>query len=310
MSKYPLANRAGIAQTIIKKAVGKDIPEEKLFKFLHGDINTIYKTLPKPSNEQSWETSGKRYVHLEETKFIAGHLIRNGCKPVNERALILSGTDPALACLPWVMSNVSYRFDAYEKDLNCWKFARKRISKETEKIKEKAPKNKKIELNLIYGDILDANKKYGVIDLDFCNNHLRTSSSRRKIIELIERVSPDKGPFILRTTLHVGRQSNSRESVTRNIDDFEESLRRGPVGYRIKAHNQSPYQSTLPMISLVWILERKEQLEQKESRSRISIVPEDRHISMIKKFNTWLSQEGEIKNEDTRRTKQGNENSA
>jgi hypothetical protein len=262
MNCYPLAHRAGIAKRTIQKVLGSGVTEKDLFSFIHGDVNLIYKTLPKPSGNQSWETTGKRFVHLEEARFVAKHFLRNAIRPKNQKALILSGTDPALACLPWIMSGIATRFVAYESNYEIYQQLKENLIREKLSVINRLPKRKRFELELVFGNILDEeDRKYGIIDLDFCNNRIRTWNSRAEILELVDEVSPLKGPFVLRTTLHVGRTNNSREDIERHIELFEKELRYPEdtfhQKYRIRASDRSPYQSVLPMISLVWILERK-----------------------------------------------------
>lgn len=263
MSNYPLASQAGITQAAIKNTLRKGITEKDLFQFLHGNINYLYETLPKPSYSQPWETSGKRYVHLEEARFVARHFLRNNIQPQNERALVLSGTDPCLACLPWIMSGIVTSFDAVEVSLDNYLIAKAKIKAEIKKIEEKIQPSKKIEFNLLWTDCFNIyGVKYSVIDLDFCNNQLRKIESRNKILHLLRKISPRKGPFIFRTTLHVGRPNNSKKDIENHIDSFERDLLTGRISniqYKIRAHDRSPYQSSLPMLSLIWILERREE---------------------------------------------------
>ncbi len=260
MNEFPIADKIGVTKKAIKKAISGGIKEETLLNFIHGDINNIYNSLPEPSGLQSWETSGKRYVHLEEARFVARHFLRNAVKPPTT-ALVLSGMDPALACLPWAMSGVATKFVAYEKDSMVYSLAWGRLGHELRKIQSRSLEHKLCTLNILSGDILKEKRLgFGVIDLDFCNNQLRTKDSREQIINLLDRVSPMKEPFVFRTTLHLGRVNNSLQDVENHIEKFEEELRIGEDGYqsyRIRAFDRSPYQSSLPMVSLVWILERK-----------------------------------------------------
>lgn len=261
MSKYPLASQAGVTKRAIKKATANGISEESLFQFIHGDLKKIYEKLPTSSGYQSWDSSGKRYVHIEEAKFVAKHFLRNTIKPKSRKALVLSGTDPALACLPWAMSGLADEFVAYESYDLAYYFAKKDFSNEKRKIKNLVPKGREIELQLVLGNILEErSQKYGIIDLDFCNNRIRNQDYRSEILSLVDEVSPNTGPFVLRTTLHMGRANNSRRDIENHIDKFEEQLRNptnNSLGYKIRAHDRSPYQSSLPMVSLLWILEKR-----------------------------------------------------
>lgn len=261
MNDYPLASRAGVTKKAIKKALNCGIDEEVLFDFIHGDLNLIHKTLPPPSGKQAWESTGKRYVHLEEARFVAKHFLRNTIRPANDRALLLSGMDPALACLPWALSGIASHFVAYESNPNAFQITNKKLSEERKKLKSCLPAEKACGLALRQGDILNKSEEvYGVIDLDFCNNQLRTEERRTNILKLIDSNAPLEGPFIFRTTLHLGRVNNSREDVEQHIEEFEKELREPTEGfqrYKIRASDRSPYQSSLPMVSLIWILEAR-----------------------------------------------------
>ena len=225
--------------------------------------------LPKPSGYQTWDTAGKRYVHIEETKFVARHFLRNAIRPQSTRALVLSGTDPALTCLPWAMSGLATEFTACEVNPLVYSTIKKTLQKEVRKIKESLPEGRKFEINVVLRNVLrEIDYEYGIIDLDFCNNRIRTEKHRDEILSLLDSVSPSTGPFVLRTTLHLGRANNSREDVERHVETFEEELRNpggGSQRYKIRAHDMSPYQSSLPMVSLIWILERRRRRNQQQS---------------------------------------------
>jgi len=256
-----LGREFGLSKKTINDFFEDGIEDPNILNFCHSDINQMYTQLPKPSQYQSWDTSGKRYVHLEEVQFVVRHLVRNGTPLKNRRALILSGSDPALACLPWAMSGLVSEFDAYEKAIDPYFIARGKLEKELQKIIDCSSGNKKIELNLIYKNCFKVkNKEYGIIDLDFCNNQLKDYTQRNLLFDLINRIAPKTGPFVFRTTLHIGRTNNSKEEVEENIEAFERRLKIGnsPSNrFIVKAFERSPYQSTLPMIALTWILERK-----------------------------------------------------
>ena len=270
MKEFPLASQAGITKRSIRKAISNGVNERDLFHFIHGDVNLIHSELPKASGFQPWETTGKRYVHIEEARFVARHFLRNGIQPSSRKALVLAGTDPALACLPWAMSGIASRFVAYENDYEAHYRARRNLSNERRKVRSRLPAGREFRLKLIRGDVFEINgfDDFGVIDLDFCNNRLRNADAREKLLSLIDRASPLVGPFVLRTTLHMGRVDNSREDVERHIEKFEKEIRdpRDPdfQSYRIRASDRSPYQSSLPMVSLVWILERQPEKERGE----------------------------------------------
>lgn len=261
MSEFPLASRAGVTKKAIKKATSNGVDEKALMKFIHGDINVIHNSLPKPSGLQEWETTGKRFVQLEEARFVAKHFLRNAVRPSSSRALVLSGTDPALACLPWAMSGIATRFVAYERDLVIWRRAMDRQGHELRKITTREITGRECELHIVYGDILHSRDGiFGVIDLDFCSNQLRIEKSRAAILNLVDRTAPATGPFVFRTTIHLGRVGNSLEDVEHHIEDFERELKEPDEeyqAYKVRAFDRSPYQSSLPMVSLLWILERQ-----------------------------------------------------
>ncbi len=268
MSSYPLSHQVGITKAAIQKALEYGTTEEDVLNFIHGDIDTIYNTLPQASNCQPWETSGKRYVQIEEVRFVTRHFLRNGIRPTNQNALILGGTEPALACIPWAMSNLAKSFHVYENKIALHRLAINKKRKEKRRIEGLLSSGQQIELEMIFGNILSVERQeFGIIDLDFCNNRIREEVSRVRILNLIDSVSPKSGPFVLRTTLHVGRKGNSKKDVEEHIDQFEEEIRSGDnelyQPYKIRAHDRSPYQSSLPMISLIWILERRENWIQK-----------------------------------------------
>jgi hypothetical protein len=270
MNKFLIANKIGVTKKAIKKATNGGIEEKDLLDFIHGDIDKLYKSLPHPSGAQSWESSGKRYVQLEEARFVARHILRNNIK-LPSSALVLSGTDPALACLPWAMCGIATKFVAYEKDILIYSNARHRVKKELQKIQSRSQSYKECELEIVYGDILEEKEKFGIIDLDFCSNQLRTKDSRGQIIKFLDHVTPSQEPFVLRTTLHIGRANNSSRDIEGHIEEFEKELRRpleGYYNYKIRACDRSPYQSSVPMVSLVWILERQDNtITQKEKSS-------------------------------------------
>ena len=133
MNKFLIANKIGVTKKAIKRAISGGIEEQALRDFIHGDIDELYKSLPTPSGAQSWESSGKRYVQLEEVRFVVRHMLRNSIKPLPS-ALVLSGMDPALACLPWAMGGIAHRFTAYEKDPLVYSRIKNRLESEIKKI--------------------------------------------------------------------------------------------------------------------------------------------------------------------------------
>ncbi len=260
MKEFELARRAGVTKKSLRLALKQGFSEQEIFEFLHGDLNALFEKLPKPSRYQGWDTSGKRYVHLEDARFAAKHFLRNGIHPSSNKALVLSGTEPALACLPWAMSGIASDFTACEKVFKNFNRAKSREEDDIKKVYHRLPKKYEVNVNLLWCDCLDLDEEtYGIFDLDFCSNQLRSPSSRSKITGLLARTAPRIGPFVLRTTLHVGRLNNSQKDVENHIESFEKNLREGSEEYKIRGFNRSPYQSSLPMISLIWILERKYQ---------------------------------------------------
>jgi hypothetical protein len=257
MREYPLAKRAGVTRKSIEAALEYQKTEEDLFRFLHGNMYHLHAKMPEPSYKQSWDRTGKRFVHLEEVRFITRHLLRNNIYPQSKRALIISGTEPALACIPWALSGLVSDFEAYENSIDTYLEAASKRAIETHKLYKAA--NDDTSLEIIFGDCFRVkNKDYGIFDLDFCNNHLKTKDSRDEILQLINNNSVLEGPIILRITIHVGRLGNSRSDTEEHINLFNEELRNK---YKIRAHDISPYQSSVPMTSLIWILERKDILE-------------------------------------------------
>ena len=174
MSTYPLASRTGVTKKAIQKAITNGIDEEDIFEFIHGDLNKIQERLPEASGIQRWESTGKRFVHLEEARFVAKHFLRNAIKPENTKALILSGADPTLACLPWAMSGLVTECTACEINPLIYAAAKEKLPKEMKKAKEVLPEGRELKVNLVPRDILEeTDSKYGFIDLDFCNNRIR-----------------------------------------------------------------------------------------------------------------------------------------
>jgi len=259
----------GVTRLAINNALGKGFKGERLQRerslnqFLFGDVRELYSQLPGSSNRQGWETRAKRFLQLEEARWIAKHYLRNNLSPKSHNALVLTGTEPALACIPWAKGGLATSFIGWEKDLSVYQNAirkeiteRRKIEKHASYLWHPCDAEKKVFLYLREGNCFkyQSNIKYGVFDLDFCNNHLRTQEGQREILSLIKRSSPKRGPFVLRTTLHVGRnEGNSKADIEGHIRFFERSLRED--GWNIRAQDRNPYQSTVPMISLIWILE-------------------------------------------------------
>lgn len=259
---FPLAKLVGISQVALKTIVERGDTEERLFRFLYGDLHALYEKLPKPSFSQRWDTPGKRFTHLEDSKFLVRHFLRTNSWPKSQSAMVLLGTEPLLACLPWIMSGIATDFVGYEIDSDRYKKARS-ISEEYLNqtllgIEDLWPvsKSQKISILMAHGCCLkdQGEKKYGIFDLDFCRNELRTEEGRRCIVNLLNRSSPKTGQFALRITIHVGRAGNSKKDIRRYLASFEDKL--WAAGYEIRANMPSPYQSTVPMMSITWVLER------------------------------------------------------
>jgi len=274
------ARQAGISKTAIKTALGRNLDEKAIMDLLYGDINALVENkFGSGEGKQYWATLGKRYVQVNEARFASEFFLRNNLPLQSHTGLILTGADPQRACLPWAMFGLAERFIGYEIDWKTMYKARYLIPETERRIKEAISHirsdgeavSKNLELAILEGDCLDdpgsftrrgkliEMAPYSVMDLDFCNNQLRFEKQQERIIDLIKRNSPDEGLFILRTTLHVGRIGNSKKEIEKQIIKFEDRLRK--ASFREKAKNRNQYQSNLPMLSLIWILEKEKKDE-------------------------------------------------
>jgi hypothetical protein len=276
LKRETLSQLSGISKASLKTALPPKDNGERLEEFLYGDIRrTIQLLFPAGYGSSHWATPGKRMVQLEESRFVTSYLLRNNAVPDSLSALVLMGPDPAMACLPWALPGIATKFIGFEMDHSIWSRAsHQRASAEEELSRQGlflwlSPREpKKIEIHLRFATCFshpwakdpDAGRA-GVIDLDFCRNTLRTEKNRQQILRLVSLRAPHRGPFILRTTLHIGRTGNSRRDVSRQVQSFESQIE--GLGFAMRAKNESPYQSVLPMLSSLWILERKRDSNEK-----------------------------------------------
>jgi hypothetical protein len=253
MEKYVWSREAGIIKKSIKRILEHQNSERDISEILHGDLKSLYKNLPKSSQRQLWESSGKRIVHLEEIRFVLKYMLRNDVTLGSRRAIVLGGMEPAISCTPWAMTGLIDQFDLYENQPYIYLNVINRLKSETCKIQYRS--SDKISVSLTFGDCLNARYNcYGLFDLDFCSNHLRDEEQRNRVFKLLIENSPENGIIVVRTTIHVGRVNNSKKEIREHIRLFNEQLSKE---YEILALDRSPYVGSVPMASLIWILDRK-----------------------------------------------------
>lgn len=268
-----LAHLSGISKKAIRRAIlSNQDTLDRVYNFLFGDIgSTILFSVGEDPGSASWSTYGKRCVQILEAREALQFYLRNAIIPENKRVLVLSGPNPDKACMPWIISGLGKRFVAYEKDFDTYLVAKKTLSGQLEKLERKSlPLWGKdfngvqniLDIDLRWDNCLDENKiegQFSIIDLDFCNNKLKNPDVLLTINNIINKSANRKGITIFRTTLHVGRTGNSWKEVEKNIEDLEKLLRW--TSFRIRHKSEHRYLSTLPMVSVMWILERRDKNE-------------------------------------------------
>lgn len=269
LKRQTLAEISGISKRALKLALPPKAREEELAEFLYGDIREILSALlPDGPGHSRWASLGKRVVQFEEARFVTNYFLRNNHFPQSRSAMVLLGKDPQIACLPWAIPGIAVDFWGYETSLLTYLEGQDRVKQAQEMLGKKSlylwlnhTLQRKVTLHYLRESCLKTNSfmpNLAVFDLDFCRNMLRLEKDRRRISRLVGDKACNTGPIVLRTTLHVGRCGNSRREIDRQVRDFESLL---TENFLIRAKNESPYQSIMPMLSLLWILERKDENE-------------------------------------------------
>jgi hypothetical protein len=260
---------SGITKESIRNSLlgyqASDEAEVKLQRFLfEGLPRVIKRALGDKIGKAEWASHGKRCVQFMEARAALDFFLRSNSIPQAYQALILAGPDPELACIPWALSGLPTRFLICDKDKDLISQAKKNI-KSIDKLISKninylwwdRGENPVHSVTIVNEDCFNIQPPedgYIVLDLDFCNNMIRTSGGTRKISSFVSDAGATKGPFIFRTTLHVGRIGNSWNDVLDNIEEMDNEIRK--KGFRVREKIESKYTSTLPMVSIMWILER------------------------------------------------------
>ncbi len=258
---------SGITKAAIKASVrGSASPEdsEKAIRhFLFGELESVISRAV--GQQPDWASHGKRCVQFTEARRALQFFLRSSSKPQSDGALVLSGPDPGISCLPWAMSGLAASFYLCERDKRVAALARSRLPSAEKLISKKInylwwSRNETpgYSISIRSGDCFSEpppEEGYIIIDLDFCNNHLRTQTGIRQVADFVFDTAAKRGPSIFRTTLHVGRVGNAWGTVLNNIEEMDSALKER--GFRIREKTESKYASTLPMVSVMWILERK-----------------------------------------------------
>ena len=255
------AHTMGIRTKSLKMATNHGQARKTEFaRLLYGDIRALVKEVLADSIDYEPHASpGKRFVQLREAQWALQWFVSNE-PPEGHSALLLTGTVPALACKPWAKMGIAFDFIGYESDpykywraFSCLPGARRQVGNQLTPLWVHKGQDVRAKITVINGDILDdrQDKVYSVIDTDFCRSYIRDPADREHLLELIARQGPPTGPFVFRTTVHVGHTDNSRGDIRRHTREFKEGLERS--GFDILASNRSSYHC---MMSLIYILER------------------------------------------------------
>jgi hypothetical protein len=238
---------SGIPIKALRNLIKESSSPQKIGKLLFGDLRDIVSEAYSDGiGTQSWASKGKRFVQLDEVREVYKHLARYQDLPNSRKALILTSSSPIEAVLCWTYFELANEFIGFEENERLFNAAWVEVVR----------KGMRETIHLNHANCFSYNKEdLGVIDLDFCNNILRIPEDREKLTSFLCRVA-NPGVFILRLTLNIGLyKGNSKEQMEDEIEDFENRLREKKIKIRAKIVNQ--YQSTVPMMSLVWVLKKR-----------------------------------------------------
>ncbi len=270
MKKLTPLELAGIPKVSIKKALKNNELEGDLSELLYGNLRLYLEALPTPRERQYEASRGKRLVHIRETLSVVDYLLREGLELKSDWALVLTGRDPTLACVPWAASGLASQFVGYEQNpLVFEEITRESLLETEQEIGKRTLKLWRSSVRPYIGiyngscfgqpDHQDENQKFSVFDLDFCSNKVRTEAQRERIINLLLTRGHKSGPIILRTTAHVGHAGNTARDVKRHLRRMEahfEPAGFDPVGVPPHRYNGKQRQG-MTMMSKTWILERR-----------------------------------------------------
>jgi len=259
------AREMGLRHRAISKAlIHSGTSEEEFCSILYGDLRELVRDIISDSiDTETYASAGKRAVQIKQARFAMDYFASND-PPEGMAALVLPGKCPELAFKPWAKTGIAQHFVGYEIDSQRFSQLRalcsnkrslqKKVGNHLTPLWTQKGYQNRITYTIIHDDILKDQEDYiySVIDLDFCRSHIRTEEDKRKVLQLLIRQAPEKGPFVVRMTIHVGHPKNTKEDIRRHIRTFQEDLR-NHGGFEILASTRDPYHC---MMSLTWILER------------------------------------------------------
>jgi hypothetical protein len=275
MKRVSLQASLGIAKSSIEKVTAKDKQKEDLLReLLSSDIRKlaekVYGNIGPGTSR--WATWGKRVTALANARFALNFFVREGILCGVGNAIVVSGQDAVQAALPWISTGLATDVVAVEKEDEIFSAARstaKRLGwdKKTAHVRKLTDAHpgfwrdnpNHCTLHMLNADILSLPTcRFDVVDLDFCNNVLRTEDGRREVRQLIQRCAPVDRPSVLSCTIHIGRSAdNTRQETHKHSILFEKALEKYG-NFMILAKSRESYQSNqMPMANLVWIIERR-----------------------------------------------------